>query len=124
MASVEIEHYTKKTAYDEYDIGRIRYITIKSRGMTFKLGEYCWQSTSITYSKWLSLLNPGTVLNFGCFYGSHVDNGIVSIKHTGEGNLKFYVDGARGGTLSCEIPVLEMESVIKKIAEEFIEGNY
>jgi hypothetical protein len=43
-------------------------------------------------------------MEFGDSYGSHVDNGIVSIEHEGS-QLKFCVDGAKGGILIIKIPL-------------------
>ena len=118
MALVVIERYTEETADDESDIGQISTITIKYSGGIFTLDD-CWRDHGITSAKWLELLTPGKELFLGCDYGSHVDNGTVSIEHTVEGNLRFCVDGARGGILSYEIPIEEVQMVITEIAQEF-----
>ena len=56
-------------------------------------------------SYWVRLVEEdGFCLEFGDSYGSHVDNGIVSIEHKNS-RLEFCVDGAKGGEISVKLPV-------------------
>ena len=58
-----------------------------------------------TCSDWVRLVEEEDFcLEFGDEYGSHVDNGIVSIKHKNS-KLEFLVDGAKGGELSVKLPI-------------------
>lgn len=56
------------------------------------------EPSGVTSEDWTKLIDGDHKIAFGDCYGSHVDNGVVSIQTEGD-LVTFYVDGARGGTL-------------------------
>jgi hypothetical protein len=68
-----------------------------------------------TPEQWRLLLAAPSVMEFGDVYGSHVDNGIVRIKHE-NGRLEFVVDGARGGKMRWSLPIDLCREAIEHVA--------
>ena len=68
-------------------------------------------------SDWVRLVEEEDFcLEFGDEYGSHVDNGIVSIEHKNS-RLEFCVDGAKGGELRVKLPVSICKSEFYALSE-------
>ncbi len=68
-------------------------------------------------SSWIKLIEEDFFcMSFGDSYGSHVDNGIISIRHNNL-DLEFFVDGARGGTIFVKIPIYLCKSEFYKLAK-------
>ena len=82
---------------------------------------------SITQDKspndWCKLVDQqGFALDFGDLYGSHVDNGTVSIVNKNS-VLEFCVDGARGGDIVVRIPIFICKNEFYELAK-FMETNW
>jgi hypothetical protein len=115
-----------KENIDEYDdiylqLGSFINVTFSYENSGFKCSMSISDEESlneITADNWLKLTKKSTSLNFGAVYGSHVDNGEVSISSNLEDNqITFKVDGARGGINEFSVPVSECGWAFQKLSE-------
>ena len=82
--------------------------------------DMCISGDSIVHTEyidWIKLIDVESFsLEFGDSYGSHVDNGLVSITHKNS-QLEFCVDGARGGDMAILIPVSVCKEEFYKLSK-------
>ena len=109
---MQVDIETKKYRNDD-DI----YITITLTFNVIKITYSADKLINIPHTKWLDLLNiNGKSLRLNDGYGSHCDNGDVSITNY-DGKLCFNVDTATGGEISVTLPVEDCREAITKISD-------
>lgn len=93
-------------------------ITLKYEYVTFDYSSSVLES--IKKEDWTKLISQdGFELKLRDSYGSHCDNGCVTIKNLNNDFLLFCNDTATGGDISVEIPINKCRNAIEEIASKY-----
>lgn len=100
------------------DIYTFLNITLKYKYITFDYTSSELESKK--KSDWLNLISQnGFNMHLNDSYGSHCDNGQVSITNINNESLLFVNDTATGGDISVKIPINKCRSAIEEIANKY-----
>lgn len=84
---------------------------------------FCYDSSSLAAMEkkdWINLITiEGYRLDLSDSYGSHCDNGDVSIRNLDNKFLVFHIDTATGGSIRFDIPIDNCKDAITNLAEKF-----
>lgn len=115
-----VTRYTKEDTPCEEDIGRFSSIVfdILSDGVSIEITIVDGDHRLDNPSKWMELLHESNcTLTFGSQYGSHVDNGSITIERD-DTTVTFFNDNALGCSTSISYSFNQCEQAFKNIRDE------
>ncbi len=113
----ELDNYTNPVIEND-DVYTYINITLTYKYVTFEYTSS--RLEAIKRSDWINLISQsGFEIDLADSYGSHCDNGNVTITNTNNEYLLFSNDTATGGDVRIKIPISECRNAIEEIASKY-----